>query len=199
MDPHTAARIFEPFFTTKITGRGLGLAAVRDIMTTLGGAMGVQSQLGVGTTFELFFPIHQPDPSKTLPTDLSSTTPQGQILLADDEEVIRSALGEMLNVAGLEVLMAENGEEALEKFMAHNGNIAAVIVDIHMPGLNGEQVLERLLEMAPQTPIILMSGYNSTQINPDWLKRPNIVILKKPFGFQQLVQAIETVCAVSAV
>ncbi|MDA0242092.1 MAG: PAS domain S-box protein [Chloroflexi bacterium] len=199
MDPHTAARIFEPFFTTKITGRGLGLAAVRDIMTTLGGAMGVQSQLGVGTTFELFFPIHQPDPSKTLPTDLSSSTPQGQILLADDEEVIRSALGEMLNVAGLEVLMAENGEEALEKFMAHQENIAAVIVDIHMPGLNGEQVLERLLEMAPQTPIILMSGYNSTQINSDWLKRPNIVILKKPFGFQQLVQAIETVCAVSAV
>lgn len=193
MSAATIERIFEPFFTTKVTGRGLGLSAVQNILADLGGAMGIQSMEGVGTTFELFFPAYLPEPDFEALPSLNDLNNQGCILLVDDEDVIRRALAEVLDLAGFAVITAVSGEDAVAKFKAHQAEIAAVVIDINMPGMAGDEAVGHLLKIVPDLPVILMSGYGSLSLGRELLDLPTVRVLKKPFGFNELVNAIDMV------
>jgi two-component system cell cycle sensor histidine kinase/response regulator CckA len=140
MDKATLDRIFDPFFTTKFTGRGLGLAAVLGIVRGHKGAIKVYSEKHRGSTFKLLFPVCESTPIPLVSANQAQAQYHGKglVLLADDEETIRNLGRRMLERWGFEVVVAEDGREAVEKFQAHKDTIALVILDLTMPHLDGE-------------------------------------------------------------
>lgn len=160
--PEVLARIFDPFFTTKAAGKGtgLGLSMVSGIIKSHGGFLNVESHVGQGTLFELFFPAHsqvrEAPPSAVSPLDVKG---RGEsILLVDDDPSVRDIFKALLENAGYDVGTAENGEEVLAKFDAQPGKYAIVISDIMMPGMSGQEVIQALRTRVPRQPVLAISG-----------------------------------------
>jgi PAS domain S-box-containing protein len=167
MNDETRARIFDPFYSTKQSGRGLGLAVVLGIVRAHSGMLSVASRLTEGTTFRVLFPIAQAqhvaqDESKAiaLPRTKSLAGPQSAtILVIDDEETVAEMTGIVLERAGYDVLVAGGGLEGLEIYEKNSDRIVLVVLDLTMPDLTGNQVLEELRKLNPELPIIISSGY----------------------------------------
>jgi two-component system, cell cycle sensor histidine kinase and response regulator CckA len=163
MDADTQRRIFEPFYTTKETGRGtgLGLAMVYGVMREHAGRVACDSTLAVGTTFHLALPVLDGEASHDdlicddAPDEIAG---RATLLLVDDEEVVLSAVGTLLRDAGYEVLVARDGDEALEVFARCSGSIDLVLLDQSLPALSGSAVLERLLRIDPGAAVVSFSG-----------------------------------------
>ncbi|MGC4088092.1 MAG: PAS domain-containing protein [Polyangiaceae bacterium] len=182
------ARIFEPFFTTKEVGRGtgLGLASAYAIVTDHGGSIRCTSRVGEGTRFEIELPAAPEAPHTSMPAP--ATVPAGTetVLLVDDEGAVRRVLRRMLERSGFSVLESEDGAEALALFEQGARHVDALIIDRSMPGLSGEQVLEKLTEMCVSLPIILLSGHPDAELeNPDV-----VAILTKPISRQLLINEV---------
>ena len=184
--------IFEPFYTTKAVGEGtgLGLAMVYGAMQSHHGMIEVDSRLGKGTTFHLYFPITHvercvTEQSSSLQNLTVYTDKNETILLVDDEESLRQTLEEALQSLGYAVIVAENGQQAVEFFRQHQNNIALVISDIVMPKMNGHEAAQQIRAINPNIPYIFMSGYDSSQFSrKDELD--NSVLLKKPMRIHKL-------------
>jgi CheY-like chemotaxis protein len=162
MDELTCSRVFEPFFTTKEVGRGtgLGLASAYAIVNDHGGRVRCESRPGEGTSFEILLPgLPQPE-AATQAGQLTAELPRGSetVFLIDDEPLVRRATRAMLEQGGYRVLECGDGEEALWIFQRQRDRIQLVILDRSMPGLSGEQVFNRLQELASHVPIVLLSG-----------------------------------------
>jgi CheY-like chemotaxis protein len=169
MSPETLARIFEPFFTTKFSGRGLGLAAVLGIVQSHRGALFVDTSLGRGSTFRLFLPagsgpLSAPDPvvaAPAIPALLApAASPRGSVLIVDDEEPVRIVAAAALRRHGLAPIVASDGNEALRLYSEQPTPPLAVLLDLTMPGLSGEETLRRLRVLNPTLRVIVMSGYS---------------------------------------
>lgn len=161
MDKDTVARIFDPFYSTKADGRGLGLATVLSIIRGHRGAIRVYSTPGIGTTIKALFPAAGAARERR---EAPAAAPArwrgfGKILVADDEEMVRELARRVLEEAGFEVVLAEDGRAAVLLFQQHAREIAVVLLDMTMPRLSGEEVFLRLRELDPGIPIILTSGY----------------------------------------
>jgi len=159
------SRIFEPFFTTKApgSGTGLGLSVVHGIMQSHDGAITVYSQPGEGTTFHLYFPAHGADRSDT--GDVHTEIPRGrgqQVLFLDDETVLAQMGTKMLERLGYEVTMVTDAAAAVELFSARPDAFDALVTDLTMPGMLGTEVAGRVLQMRPDLPILLVTGYTAT-------------------------------------
>lgn len=153
--------IFDPFFTTKEIGKGtgLGLATVLGIVRGHGGFVRVNSQVGQGTTFELYLPA-SPEVKAIVPTG-HELPPQGRgelILVVDDESAVRSMVQRTLEKHGYRVIVAAEGNEALALFAAQRGGIKAVITDLMMPGLDGPKLVQSLRQLDARLPILGMTG-----------------------------------------
>lgn len=162
MDEETKRRVFEPFFTTKALGRGtgLGLSTVYGIVKQHGGWVTVESALGRGSTFCVFFPRAEGEPEEERPPEPERPrSGKETILFADDEEMIREVGRRILEAQGYTVLLASDGREALDIYSSRRGEIDLVVLDQTMPGLSGSEVLERILEIDPAARVILSSGY----------------------------------------
>jgi PAS domain S-box-containing protein len=162
MDGATLERIFEPFFTTKAPGRGtgLGLSVVHGIVKSHGAAITVDSQVGVGTTFHLYFPgVDAALTEGPAPPAVEGHGRGERILCVDDEEAIVEVASLILERLGYRVTGVTDAVRALEEFRARPSEFAAVVTDLGMPGLSGAELLRRVRELRPGVPVVLTSGY----------------------------------------
>jgi two-component system cell cycle sensor histidine kinase/response regulator CckA len=195
MDKATQERIFEPFFTTKFTGRGLGLAAVLGIVRGHKGALRLESAVGKGTTFEILFPASEADAALLAGKNgarKSDWQGEGTILLADDEETIRTMGARMLASLGFKVITAADGREALERYAEHRDEITLVMLDLTMPHMDGEEAFMELRRMNPEVHVIVSSGYAESDISSRFAGKGLVGFVHKPYSLAELTEQIRT-------
>ncbi|CAN5270572.1 hypothetical protein BH09MYX1_BH09MYX1_18990 [soil metagenome] len=168
MDEATRSRMFEPFFTTKAKerGTGLGLSTVFGIVAQSGGSIAVQSELGVGTTLQIYLPRVAAAP--TLPLAIASEPPRTRgnetILLIEDEAQVRAVIGSILLRAGYRVIEASSPEEGIRLSRAEPGKIELVLTDVVMPKMNGLEVAAIISAERPESKVLWMSGYTDERV-----------------------------------
>ncbi len=191
MPAETQSKIFDPFFTTKLQGRGLGLAAVLGIVRGHRGMVKVYSQPGQGTTFKVLFPADvQAKPH--VPAFREDLRGRGTILVVEDEEVIRRVVKTTLQLYGYTVVLAENGEEGVRTLEQRAGEIDAVLLDLVMPRMSGEEVFRKIRLVLPNVPVVLTSGYSDTEAQARFSGKSLSGFLRKPFTAAALGQAIKS-------
>ena len=192
MSLETQGQIFDPFFTTKFTGRGLGLAAVIGIVRAHHGALKVSSQPGLGSAFRLLFPgTDKKDEERAEgPASVRSGPSRGTVLVVDDESGMRSLAGAILESSGFKVLTACDGGEAIRVFERHAAEVAAVVLDLTMPVMNGEEAAAELLRIRAEVPIILSSGYSEQEVVARFAGKGLAGFLKKPYEPTDLTEAL---------
>jgi PAS domain S-box-containing protein len=197
MSADTRAKIFDPFFSTKFTGRGLGLAAVLGIMRGHKGALKVYSELGRGTTFKLLFPCAT-GPAETA-ASVATARPawrgKGVVLVADDEETIRTTTARMLRALGFDTALVANGREAVDAFRDNPGAYALVLLDLTMPHMDGEQAFTELRRLQPDVRVVLMSGFNRQEAVARFTGKGLASFLQKPFSMEALTEVMQNVLA----
>lgn len=194
MDEETLKRIFDPFYSTKFLGRGLGLSAAFGIIRGHKGAVKVSSTPLQGTVFEVLFPSSAEVPARQNPREEESIRRgTGTILVVDDEEIVRSLLQQVLTRAGYQVLVAENGAQALSVFSQNASRISLVVLDLVMPVMSGEEALPHLLTMKPGLPVIVSSGQDEHDCLTK-LREPRVAgFLQKPYRPTSLAAKVHAV------
>jgi CheY-like chemotaxis protein len=196
MDKETLDHIFEPFFTTKEAGKGtgLGLAVVYGIVTHHNGYITCNSEPGRGTTFKIYLPVAKvetkPDvaTSREIPAYGTET-----ILLVDDEEFVRDLGKRILERSGYTVLTASNGKEALDAYKRKKEDISLVILDLIMPEMSGMQCLEELLQINPNTLVLIASGFAVDRQTKEAIETAAKGFLSKPYNVMQMPQLVREV------
>ncbi len=187
-------RIFDPFFTTKEDGQGLGLASVLGIVRDHRGGLHVESEPGRGTAFRLMFPIskqREPETAAPTPFYLSPvTSSNGLILVIDDEQPVREAIVDIMDLHGIEVVTAVNGQEGISLFTQHKDKIQLIVLDLSMPGMNGVETLNKLRQIDPDIRVILSSGHSQQQIAPEVMVNCRTGFLPKPYDLDTLLSKI---------
>ncbi len=183
-------KIFDPFFTTKPSGSGLGLATSYSIIKKHDGYIEVESVEDVGTSFFIYLPASGIKPDQNGPKPEPTQTGHGRILLMDDEEMIRKVVGEMLTYFGYQVVLAKDGNEAVEiyKSTSENGQpFDVVIMDLTIPGgMGGQEALTHLLAIDPEIKAIVSSGYANDPIIAEFQKYGFAGVVIKPYKFDEL-------------
>jgi signal transduction histidine kinase/ActR/RegA family two-component response regulator len=197
MTEEVKAHLFEPFFTTKERGKGtgLGLATVYGIVKKSGGHVWAYSELGVGTTFKIYFPrvtdqvmgATRRPPLRELPTGTET------VLLVEDEETVRALAREVLKRQGYRVLDVRNGAEALAAWRASPVPVHLLVTDLIMPEMNGRDLVDELSAKHPALKVLYISGYTDHAIVLNGTLHPNAAFLQKPFTPEALTRAVRQV------
>jgi two-component system, cell cycle sensor histidine kinase and response regulator CckA len=193
--PENLSRIFEPFFTTKELGKGtgLGLSTVFGIVKQHGGSLAVESEVGRGTTFEIYLPAIEsvgksPDEAAMAPEPRGGTE---TILLVEDEFAVRNLTCAVLERAGYRVLEAPNGIAALKIWEQHQDSIGLLLTDMVMPeGVSGRDLAARLRARNPNLRVVFTSGYSSDIAGRELSLRERQYFLQKPASSQQLLETV---------
>ncbi len=189
----TRRRAFEPFYTTKGPGRGtgLGLAVVYNIMRQHGGFVDVESEPGRGTRVTLYIPSTADSPAADFVPPEPLRPHAEELLLVEDEPMLREITQWSLMAAGFRVLTASDGPSAIAAF-EQNPNVAAVVCDLGLPGMSGVKLIDRLVEMRPAIGVVVTSGYIDATAQQE-LRSRGARLLQKPFRREELVLAVESV------
>jgi PAS domain S-box-containing protein len=198
IDEETLLQIFEPFFTTKDAGKGtgLGLATVYGIVKQSGGYVAVESEVGIGSVFTIYLrradgivqPPSEPTPVPSLaaPAAREPVGAAARVLVVEDEEVIRGLVDQVLSAEGYDVVLAANGDEALEA--ASLMPVDVLLTDLTMPGIGGHELADRLRERAPGLKVMFMSGFAERGDFSASALPPLTAFLEKPFTFSMLTE-----------
>jgi two-component system, cell cycle sensor histidine kinase and response regulator CckA len=192
MDAATIARIFEPFFTTKFTGRGLGLAAVMGIIRGHHGHLQVTSEVGKGTIFSIFLPIVEGH-VELLPAPTAhrvGAAKRATVLVVDDDAVARSITTDILQHHAFTVIAVNDGQDAVDTYMARCADIDCVLLDLIMPRMNGIEALQRIHQINAQARVVLMSGYSEQEATKQIAYTQLAGFLEKPFTMTTLLETI---------
>ncbi|GIW81963.1 MAG: hypothetical protein KatS3mg105_3770 [Gemmatales bacterium] len=188
-------KLFEPFFTTKPAGKGtgLGLAVVDGIVRQSGGAIEVYSEVGVGTTFKIYFPATEEKAAgATNEREKPRALPRGTetILLAEDEAKVRAYASLILKQHGYTVLEAASGKKALEFADAYSGKIDLLLTDVVMPEMSGRELADALKQKHPHLKVLYISGFPADAIVRHGIIEREVSFLSKPFNSQTLLTKI---------
>ena len=198
MDEETKRRVFEPFYTTKPPGEGtgLGMAMIYGLVKQHGGFVHVYSEPGQGTVVKLYFPLmdvgaegetQRPAHQPSLPVGTET------ILVVEDEAAIRRATKRALQRCGYSVLLAADGEEALEIFGAHASEIDLIMTDLVMPKLGGRQLHDALTQEGQKTKFLFTSGYSAAELAESTSVDPVVPFLHKPWNVNDLIHCVRDV------
>ncbi len=195
MEDSVRHQIFDPFFTTKEKerGTGLGLASAYGIIKNHDGFINVYSEVGHGTTFNIYLPMSDKQPFKNTPQISRIVKGSETILLVDDEELILEVGRGMLSEIGYEVLTSKGGTEAVETISSDGHRINLVILDLIMPGMDGNTTFDRIRAITPYMPVILSSGYSINDLATGIMNRGCNGFIQKPFNLSELSQKIRSV------
>ncbi len=197
MDAETCERVFEPFFTTKEPGKGtgLGLSMAYGIIKQSGGHVRVESELGRGSSFEIFLPCIEKTSAQACEASemREEAWPSGSetVLLVEDDPTVREMTREVLQLSGYEVLVAEDGASALELCQSHGSRINLILTDVIMPRMSGKQMADLIAELGyASTPVLFMSGYTADAIAHHGVLESGVNFLQKPFTPETLARKV---------
>jgi signal transduction histidine kinase/ActR/RegA family two-component response regulator len=194
MDAETQARIFEPFFTTKdhSKGTGLGLSTAYGIVNQSGGHISVNSEPGLGSTFNVYLPRIGEEGEITEGESAQPVLQKGSetILLVEDDDAVRELSSQILRLNGYVVLQAAQGQEALEVSRQFGGCIDLLLTDVIMPQMNGRELAELLTRQRPELRVVYISGYAENAIVHQGAPDPGVVLVEKPFNAEMLVRTV---------
>lgn len=193
MDEITSKRLFEPFFTTKEVGKGtgLGLSIVYGIIKQHNGFITVQSEQGKGSTFTVYLPAVTKDIEPRIGHD-EETVETGieTILVADDDPLLRDLLWKLLTMFGYTVIIAGDGQEAVQQFSKNRDSVSLIILDIIMPNLNGREAFEQIRLLSPDVRAIFISGYSADIIRQRGMLDSELEILTKPLSPMTILKKV---------
>jgi two-component system cell cycle sensor histidine kinase/response regulator CckA len=203
--PEVMGRIFDPFFSTKEVGKGtgLGLSTVYGIVRQTGGTILVDSQVGAGTSFQVYLPRHRETAEEAAARSVKSGGKDSQadltgsetVLLVEDEEAVRSFASRALKARGYTVLEAGSGVEALEVMDRQGGDVDLVVSDVVMPEMDGPTLLHHLRRRNPQIKIVFMSGYAEEAFRKTLSGDEAFTFLPKPFTLKKLAETVKAAAA----
>ena len=193
IDQTVLPRIFEPFFSTKFQGRGLGLAAVYGIVKNHRGYIGVESAIGRGTTFSIYFPAVDSIPDRPIVVTEPFPTGDETLLLVDDDDAVIDVTKSILERLHYRVLVARHGIEAVELARTHEGVIDLVILDLGMPFAGGAEAFPFLKAARPDIRVMISSGYEMNDVVQGLLAAGADAFLQKPYRVSALARGIRQV------
>lgn len=197
INPKIMPYIFDPFFTTKKNpiNPGLGLTLCKLLITKMGGYIKIFSELGIGTETNIYLPIPESEKLQkyVIPNEQILIKGSANIMLIDDEEVIRIITSKFLQKLGYNVFSFSSGESAIRFYQENKTSIDLIILDMQMPVMNGDEVFRQLKAISPNVVVILMSGFNLDERIENLLKEGVVAFIQKPVGIEKLSQAISKV------
>lgn len=193
--PQVMEHLFEPFFTTKHAahGTGLGLSTVRNVVRDNWGFARVESDVGRGATFHIYFPVCDEKQRHLSPLSVPRVDAGTEtILVVDDEESVRTLASRILKKYGYKIIEAKHGLDALLRASKHDGPIDMIITDVVMPEMDGPALVKEVRVRYPSAKIIMMSGYAVSELEPVMFPS-DVVLLHKPFDAAELLATVREV------
>lgn len=196
MSPEIQEHMFEPFFTTKETGKGtgIGLATVYGIVKNHAGMIHVRSTENKGTAFYIYLPLtteaEHRESSLPLPESTEHEPVTATLLVAEDDELVRALTKEVLEDAGYTIITAVDGDEAIRMFHTYHTQLDLIMLDVIMPGKNGQQVWEEVYKLRPDLPVLFSSGYSFNELKDNTLLSDNGQLIQKPYTPGNLLQTL---------
>lgn len=197
MDADTMNSMFNPFFSTKVSGRGLGMSIVHQIIRSHGGQIRVESELGRGSKVCIFLPaeMHARPAKEVEPPPITRINKgKGTVLIVDDEELVMNMTASAVKSFGFDACIAPSGKQALEQ-LEHLAEVDALILDATLSGVNGKSTLDAIREYRPNLPVVVTSGHHLDEVACNFKDFEKLTFLHKPWTLEQLSMAIHDAVA----